>query len=449
MTPLNILVVDDDSLARDNIADHLRDHEVDFAKNEVEAREKLQRSNPDICFIDLELGDDDKECSGLKIIPLAIEKGSWPVVMTGHDSDPYVERVHGLGCEDFFSKGDLAGSIAAVLARYQNMRRTPQVEGLFEDRFVTVDDGTQKSISKALQYGASDLPVLILGPSGTGKTSLARLIHDHSGRQGGFISINCSSYSEDLLEVELFGYKKGAFTDAKENRKGKLSLADQGTLFLDEIGAMSPNMQTKLLKALEEQVFYPLGSDKQEKSRFRIISATLEEVPALLSSGKLRADFFQRIHGVTVKLPPLVQRTCDILPLVARFNRDGRKLSFSPEAKERLQRHSWPGNVRELKKLIELLRAEERGRVTEERLEELLRSSAIVAVQERGRTLTEEQYQFALEYGLKALLDRIAQAAVRRNLGENDGRKRKTLRSLRMTSYTLYKAMSGKSPGAP
>ena len=444
MPPLSILIIDDDRLVRDNIASHLKGHAVEFAADEAQARRKLAAGNPDICFIDLELGEGD-DCSGLKLIPIAEEKGSYSVVMSGHDSEPYVDKAYSLGCRDFFPKTDVAGNVAKVLARYQQRRQQAQTEGLFEDQYVTIDPVTRASITEALKYSTSDLPVLILGPSGTGKTSLARILHDRSGRKGQFVSINCSSYTEDLLEAELFGYKKGAFTDAREDRKGKLVLANEGTLFLDEIGAMSLNMQTKLLKALEEQAFYPLGSEKSETSRFRIISATLEELPTLVSDKKLRLDFFQRIHGVTVKLRPLAERTCDILPLLARFNRDGRKLSIAADAKERLLRHSWPGNVRELKKLVELLKADEQGRVTETRIEQLLTSLPILAMQVAGQDITEEQYHFALEHGLKAMLDRVAQAALRRSLAENGGRKRRVMAALRTNGHMIAKALRGAS----
>ena len=440
MDSLSILVVEDDRLARDNIAHHLAGHKLEFAADEAEARKKLAASDHDICFIDLQLGDNDK-CSGLNLIPIAADKGSYAVVMSGHDSEPYVEQAYALGVNDFFPKGDVRGSVAAVLARYDQRRRRSETAELFEERYVTVDPTTRAIITEALKYAPSDLPVLILGPSGTGKTSLAKIVHDHSGRKGQFVAINCSSYTEDLLEVELFGHKKGAFTDAKDNRKGKLLLANQGTLFLDEIGAMSLKMQTKLLKAIEEQAFYPIGSDKAETSRFRIISATLEDPATLINAGKLRLDFFQRIVGATIRLPALAQRTCDILPLLSRFNREGRKLSLSAEAKERLLRHSWPGNIRELKKLMELLQADDCGRVTGERVEQLLTSLPILTVQEGGGLLTDELYRYAHAHGIKPMVDRIVQAVIRRSLVENGGKKRAVVAALKINNHVLYKAL--------
>lgn len=449
MPGLSILVVEDDRLARDNIALHLAGNDVEYAENEAQARKKLAARDHDICFIDLQLGDDDTECSGLKLIPLAAEKGSYSVVMSGHDSDQYVEKAHDLGVNDFFAKGKVGESVAEVLARFEQRRRRAEAADLLEEEFVTTDPSTRASINDALKFAASELPILILGPSGTGKTSLAEIIHKRSGRRGAFVAINCASYSEEMLEVELFGHRKGAFTGATESRKGKLLLADGGTLFLDEVGAMSAKMQTKLLKALEEQAFYPLGSEEPERSRFRIVSATLEDPASLIGAGKLRLDFFQRIHGFTIKLAPLAQRTCDILPLVARFNRQGRKLSFTPEAKERLQRHSWPGNVRELKKLVELLKADESGRVTEQRVEQLLISQPLVAIQEVAQPFTEEQYHYALEHGLKPLIDRMIQAVIRRSLAENGGKKRRAVAMLKINNRMLYKALGRTEAPAP
>jgi len=159
-----------------------------------------------------------------------------------------------------------------------------------------------------------------------------------------------------------------------------------------------------LLKAIEERTFYPLGSDKPETSRFRVISATLEDMHGLLKAGKLRFDFFQRIHGLPVVLKPLAQRKGDILPLMSFFARGGRRISFAPEAKDILLRHDWPGNVRELKKFVELVAAGQEGRVSSEAVGRLVRT---LAIEEGHGFVPEEQYRFALKHGLREALARI------------------------------------------
>lgn len=437
MPKLSILVVDDDPLARKLMETHLCDHRLEFAKDAQTARQKIEAGGHDLCFIDLDLGEKD-ETSGLNLIPAARSSGLYSVVMSGHDSENCVERAYTLGCDDFYAKGNEGANISDIVTRYKARRRQSQNEDIFRDEFITQDPVTRDVISEALKYAACELPILILGPSGVGKTSFARIIHNHSKRFGEFVAINCSSYTEDLLEAELFGYRKGAFTGAIDNHKGKLLLADKGSLFLDEIGSMSLKMQTKLLKAIEERSFYPLGSDKPETSKFRLISATLEDIQGLIKSGKLRFDFFQRIHGLTIELKPLSQRKCDILPLISFFTRQGRRLSFSPEAKEALLQHDWPGNVRELKKLVDLLAVGQAGRVLHETLSKLIKT--LTAEEGQGFVL-DEHYRFALRHGLDHSVERFIDLIIERNLAENGGKKVKVLSDLKIATRILYNSL--------
>jgi len=438
MAKLSILVVEDDPLARKVMQAQLAGHSVEFAIDKPSALAALASRSHDLCFIDLKLGKND-DCSGLQIIPVAASKGIYSVVMSGHDSEPYVEKAYTLGCNDFYAKGNEETNVQRVLERFRSRHERVESGRLFAEQFVTEDAATKATVLEALKYAPSELPIILLGPSGSGKTSLARIVHDHSGRPGDFVAINCAAYSEELLEAELFGFRKGAFTGANENRKGKLLMADKGTLFLDEVGSMSLKMQTKLLKAIEEKSFYPLGAEQPERSSFRLVSATLEDVQSLIKTGRMRFDFFQRIHGLAVELKPLAQRKGDVLAQISCFIRDGKRLSFTPEAKEEILRHDWPGNTRELKKFVDLLAAGDEGRVSAEIVAKLLKAMRVE--QGTGSFVTEEQYRFALSQGLDQAVERFIDTIIKRTLAQNEGRKTKTMADLQISTRLLYGAL--------
>jgi transcriptional regulator with PAS, ATPase and Fis domain len=202
--------------------------------------------------------------------------------------------------------------------------------------------------------------VLIQGETGTGKELLAKAVHELSSRKDKpFIAVNCGALPDTLLESELFGYKKGAFTGADRDKPGRFSLADKGTLFLDEIGEISPTVQVKLLRVLQDKIFEPLGSTHPVQANVRIIVATNRDLTARVKAGKFREDLFYRIHVVRLDLPPLRQRKEDIPILInhfiERFNRIQQKAvaGITPEVMALLMAHQWPGNIRELENLIE------------------------------------------------------------------------------------------------
>ena len=241
MDKLNIFVLEDDKLAQKVMCAHLAAHCVDLASDLKTALKKLETGKYDIGFFDLLLGPGD-DYSGLKAIEAAAARGIHCVVVSSSDSDETIDRAYALGASDFYAKGNEEANVGEILRKFVQNRKAAAATDIFASAFITCDPETRAMAAEALKYAPTELPILVLGPSGTGKTSLAKILHEHSGRDGAFVSINCSAYTEDLLEAELFGYRKGAFTGAAETRKGRLLEAHRGTLFLDEIGTMSLNM---------------------------------------------------------------------------------------------------------------------------------------------------------------------------------------------------------------
>jgi two-component system NtrC family response regulator/two-component system response regulator HydG len=220
----------------------------------------------------------------------------------------------------------------------------------------------------ASEVAHTDATVLITGESGTGKELFARAIHAVSKRSHGpLVALNCAGIPENLLESELFGYERGAFTDAKQAKPGKFQLAEGGTLFLDEIGEMSPAAQAKLLRVLEDHHVDPLGGTQSHKVNIRVIAATNEDLPAHIKSGRFRLDLYYRLNVYQFRIPPLRERSEDIEPILmaflnsARTERGIRIRSIEPDALKVLQLHDWPGNVRELHNVVEWLTITSRG----------------------------------------------------------------------------------------
>lgn len=206
----------------------------------------------------------------------------------------------------------------------------------------------------AKKIAKSDIPVLIIGETGVGKEVLARFIHENSGRSGKFIALNCSAIQDTLIESELFGYRKGSFTDAYKDKDGFIKLANQGTLFLDEISDMSKAMQAKLLRVLETGEFYPIGGLDAEKSNFRLICATNKDLEDMVKDGLFRLDLYERISGATFYIPPLRERMDEIPEFANYFAKElsGKNIKVSPEAIGKFLCYNWPGNLRELKETI-------------------------------------------------------------------------------------------------
>jgi two-component system, NtrC family, response regulator AtoC len=371
-----LLVVDDERSLRFSIGEWARDEGYAplEAANGREALEAVRERGVDAVVLDLKLGDED----GLRVLrELRETDPSLPVVMlTGHGTVEQAVRAIQLGAYDFMLKPPDLGHLGVVLDRALEHARLKQEVSRLRDaaggrvEIVGASDTLKVALSRLERAAkASASTVLIHGETGTGKELMARFLHEKSARAGGpFVELNCSAIPEQLLESELYGHERGAFTDAKRFRKGLFELADRGTLFLDEIGEMAPQLQAKLLRVLETRTFRRVGGAVDITVDVRVVAATHRDLAKLVSEGRFREDLYFRLNVVPVAVPPLRERTTDIAPLaehfVGRFCRElGRApAKLHPGALERLLGYRWPGNVRELRNVLErvvLLEAED------------------------------------------------------------------------------------------
>ena len=288
------------------------------------------------------------------------------VVVSGAGDTQFAVQAVEEGAFDFLTKPVDPDVLLIVVERaVTRMRLERQVEDLQNSLAATSPAGTmigqspafEEAVRVAERVARSDLPVLVTGENGTGKELMARAIHDHSPRrEKSFVAVNCGALPEQLLESTLFGHVKGAFTGANRDRAGVFAEADGGTIFLDEIGDTPPPLQVKLLRTLESGEIHPVGADRPQTVDVRVVSATNRDLDALQAAGEFREDFFWRIKGAQIELPPLRDRPTDIPLLAAHFLNqaaalapDGQPRKLTDEARRALLSHRWPGNLRELR----------------------------------------------------------------------------------------------------
>jgi DNA-binding NtrC family response regulator len=363
-----LLLVDDDASSRFALREYfeLRGFQVDEADSLRAALASFQASRPDAAVLDHSLPDG----TALDLLPRlrALDPGVPLIVLTGHGSIDLAVQAVKEGAEHFFTKPVELATLAVVIERLLDQQRQRQraLAGRSRDARRAVDPflGTSGAIRRlaeeAARVQASDSPVLIQGETGTGKGVLAAWLHRQGPRaEEAFVDLNCATLSKELLESELFGHEKGAFTGAVAAKPGLLEVAHRGTLFLDEVGDMDPLVQPKLLKVLEEQRYRRVGEVRDRQVDVRLIAATHQDLAEAVREKRFRGDLFYRISTIPLAVPALRERAED-LPLLARELLDrlagdlGRAgIEVSPAALRALQDYSWPGNVRELRNVLE------------------------------------------------------------------------------------------------
>ncbi len=355
-----LLVIDDEESLRYSFQYIFEEDDVHVltAATAAEGLEAFREQGPDVVVLDLQLPD----ASGLDVFKeIQTLDAKLPVIfITAHGTtDTAIEAMKG-GAFDYFVKPVDLGRLTQIISRAFDAARLMRAPALLPaeetgDRIVGRSALMQETCKAIGRIAPQDVNVLIMGESGTGKELVARALYHHSKRAGRpFLAINCAAIPEALLESELFGHEKGAFTGADRKRIGKIEQCDGGTLFLDEIGDMSPALQAKMLRVLQEQRFERLGSNETVQTRVRVLAATNHDLETAVAEGRFRKDLYYRLKGVTIRVPPLRERAEDVAELahyfLYRFNRDlgGDFRAIAPEAVDLLERYAWPGNVREL-----------------------------------------------------------------------------------------------------
>jgi DNA-binding NtrC family response regulator len=412
-----ILIIDDDEAFSAGLAETVTDfgHEALTAASGETALKLVEGDGIALIFLDLrmpglgglEVLQELKDDSEHRDIPV--------VILTAFADGGNTIEAMKLGAFDHLTKPvgreDVKSVLQRALARPREIARIPRAQINDADELIGSCPG-MRDVQKRIGLAASsrDATILILGETGTGKELVARAIHRHSERGAkSFVPVNCAAIPADLLESELFGHVRGAFTGAMQSRAGRFKEADGGTLFLDEIGDMSLPMQAKMLRVLQDRMVMPVGGSNAQKVDVRIVAATLHDLPGLVQKGKFREDLFYRVNVFMIALPPLRERGSDVLVLAEHFLQQSQNPKrLSTATAKALLEHPWPGNVRELESLMRNLSLSVRGQVIGR--DDLQFGQMPAAVDSMGELL-QLDYHTAISRLEKTLLQRALQSA--------------------------------------
>jgi putative PEP-CTERM system response regulator len=434
-----ILVVDDDLGIQKQLKWSLTDFNVVFADDRSSAIAQLRRFEPKVVTLDLGLPPDPANASeGLKTLEeiLALAPNTKVIVVTGNNDKENALKAIDFGAYDFYQKPIDSDTIKLLINRALNLAKLEDENRILAKtrpamgRIIGNSDAIQTVMRKAEKIAGTDISTLLLGESGTGKEVFARTIHEHSPRKDQpFVAINCASIPENLLESELFGYEKGAFTGANKTTVGKIETAQGGTLFLDEIGDMPIGLQAKMLRFLQERVIERVGGRNEIPVDIRVICATHRDIQTMVGEETFREDLFYRIGEILINIPPLREREQDIVLLARTFLNQYREefnakaKSFSDGAIRAMLAHRWPGNIREL--------------------QNKLKSAVIMAegtvIQADDLGLLEPSEDFASEIlNLREVREQAESKAIRKAYQRADKNMSKTAELLGVTRPTLY-----------
>lgn len=443
-----ILVVDDDAIIRDSLCEMLRleGWDADGAAGLNSAIEKLRGECPDVVISDINMSGGD----GFELLRTVKSRSpeTAVIMITGYGTIESAVEAIKMGAHDYLTKPIIDEEIKLVVNRALQqlslVRENRQLRKRLEERFgldnlVGQDYRMQKVFDLIESVADSPVNVLIQGESGTGKSLVARALH-HLGSRATqpLVEVACGAIPENLLESELFGHVKGAFTGAVGNKQGKFKAADGGTLFLDEIATASPSLQVKLLRAIQERQFEPVGSNKTESVDVRFVFATNQDLEKEVEAGRFRQDLFYRINVVTITMPTLAERVGDIDLLARRFlDQYASKMQkhltgFTEDAMNCLRRYGWPGNVRELENVVE------RAVVLDKNAEVGIDDLPPRVVERVASAPISQSY---CPQSLRQALEAPERAVIEAALNSNGWNRQKTAAVLDINRTTLYKKM--------
>jgi DNA-binding NtrC family response regulator len=441
MPTSTILVAEDEELARTSLAGlfETEGFRVITAVDGNEALALTLREEPEIILLDVHMPGRD----GLAVLKQALEGGSQSTffVMTAFGDSAIAIKAMKLGAFDYLSKPlDFEQILAQVrraiehrrLCRKQATERPPEASAAM----VGYSPPMQRVYKLIGQVAASDATVLVRGESGTGKELVVNAIHENSARAfGPLLKVNCAAIPDGLLESELFGHEKGAFTNALFRRIGRFEEADGGTLFLDEVAELAPGLQAKLLRAVQERTIERLGSNVSIAVDIRLITATSKDLEQMVARGEFREDLYYRLNVITIPLPPLRERRQDIPALVQHFlRRSGRNTSLTPRALEALCGHHWPGNVRELENTIQRAQVLARGDIVDQ--------DDILLLKGQENNATQHWTDLPpIQKGWKENTELLEQALIERALSAAQGNKSKAAELLGIHRRLLYEKL--------
>lgn len=430
-----VLVIEDDIGIQKQLKWSLSDYELVFAQDRASALTQLRRYEPDVVTLDLGLPPDPANASeGLACLNdiLSIQPTCKVIVITGNTDNEHALKAVAMGAYDYYQKPVVAEVLNIILARAFKISELETENRALKNATPNSGDiiGNSEAILKACRtvekIAPTEITTLLLGESGTGKEVFARAIHKQSPRiNKPFVAINCASIPENLLESELFGYEKGAFTGATKTTLGKIECANGGTLLLDEIGDMPLSLQAKMLRFLQERVIERIGGRQEIEVDVRVICATHRNLADMVVEQSFREDLYYRISEITLMIPPLRQRGHDIIviakALLNKFNQEfnGQVQGFTDSAMQAMLQHTWPGNIRELQNKLKSA--------------VILADSKYITAEDLGLSA-----QQANVYTLRKVREIAETQAIRHAYSLSNGNLSKTADALGITRPTLY-----------